>query len=67
MKDKYLGDLLEGEVYEYFDGRACYIMKVHDNFCAVYETQRDKLQDWTWTLRTKNYLLTHIRTIIEVM
>lgn len=66
MKDLYLGHLTEGEVYEYFDGRMCYIIKTHDHVVAVYETYRGRDQPWTFNLRTVNYLRRNIRTILEV-
>ena len=66
MKDKYLGDLIESEVYEYFDGRICYIDKIHTHYCVVYETERAIESPWKWNLRSRDYLLRNIRTIMEV-
>ena len=66
MKDLYLGDLLEGEVYDTFDGRAIYILKTHEHHCVVYEKQRGTTQPWCWNLRTMSYLRHNIRTIIEI-
>ena len=66
MRDKYLGSILEDEVYETFDGREIYILKVHEHHCAVYERYRATNDDWKWNLRTVSYLRNNIRTIIEM-
>lgn len=66
MKDIYLGDLIEGEVYDTFDGRLIYIEKVHEHHCVVHERKRDMSDNWCWNLRTCNYLRHNIRTIVEL-
>lgn len=66
MRDKYLSDILEGEVYETFDGREIYIDKVHSQHCVVYERYRATKDSWKWNLRTISYLRNNIRTIIEM-
>lgn len=67
MRDMYLGDLLEGEVYETFDGRVIYLSKVTDKYCEVYERARAESSDWRWNLRTISYIKRNIRTIMEVI
>lgn len=67
MKDLYLGDLIEGELYETFDGYEIYISKLHVNHCVVYERKRGTSNNWTWNLRTVSYLRRNIRTIIDMM
>ena len=67
MKDLYLGDLIDGELYETFDGREIYINEVHDKHCVVHERERGTSNSWTWNLRTVSYLRRNIRTIIEMI
>lgn len=64
--DKYIGDILIDNCYETFDGHIIYIDKLHDNYAVVYETERDRLTNWRWNLRTMNYLRENIRTVMEV-
>ena len=66
MKDLYLGDLLEGEIYETFDGNMIYISKVGANYCEVYEKPRAQSTDWKWNVKTIRTLRGSIRTIMEV-
>lgn len=66
MRDLYLSDILEDEVYETFDGRALYISKKGEHHCVVYEKPRGTNQPWEWNLRTVSYLRRNIRTIIEM-
>ena len=65
MSDCYLGDLLEGEVYETFDERLIYISKAHEHHCVVYECKRATDGPWEWNLRTNCYLRHNIRTIVD--
>lgn len=67
MRDLYLGDLLEGELYETFDGKVIYISKVRANYCEVYEKPRAQATDWKWNLKTVKTLRGSIRTIMEVV
>ena len=66
MRDVYLGDILEGEVYETFDGREIFIDAVREHYCVVHERDRDSNRAWAWDLRTIAYLRHNIRTIIEM-
>ena len=66
MRDLYLGDLIEGEVYEFWDGTLCYLDKVHDHHCVCYDTKRDNSAPWIWNLHTTKYLKEHIRTILDI-
>ena len=67
MKDLYLGDILDGELYETFDGREIYINEVRDNYCVGHERDRGSGKAWNWDLRTISYLRRNIRTIIEML
>lgn len=66
MRDLYLGDILEDEVYETFDGLEIYILRKGEHHCAVYERLRGTNQTWCWNLRSMSYLRHNIRTIIEM-
>ena len=67
MRDMYIGELLEGEVYETFDENMIYISKVRANYCEVYEKPRAQAVDWKWNLKTVKCLRRTIRTIMEVV
>lgn len=67
MKDLYLGDLIQGEMYETFDGNIIYISKLGANYCEVYERPRAESTDWKWNVRTVKSVREKIRTIMEVI
>ena len=66
MHDKYLGQLIEGEVYEFFDNTLCYLSRVNERFVECYEKPRASPGPWEWRLRSVLFLKSNIRTIIDM-
>ena len=67
MIERFIGELIEGETYEYFDNRVAYIERLHEHHAVVYEKARDIPGcQWTWQLRTTKYLRRNIRTYLDM-